>query len=379
MKILFWIIIGLIVHVYCIYPLILLSLRKFMKIKFRKSNGLLPVTIIVSAYNEEDVIETKIGNLLDLDYPKKCLEIIIASDGSYDRTNEIVKRYASKGIRLAGYRIRRGKAETLNRTIPKAKNEIIVLSDANAFFKKDAIQKLVRNFGDVRVGAVCGRLCFDNNGNNKKIGELEGFYWKYETFLKRIEGSRGSLLGANGAIYAIRKSLFTPVPSDTIVEDFLIPMKILEKDYKVLYEPEAIAYEETAKGIVQEMARRVRIGAGDFQSLFLTWRLLNPLHGFSSFAFWSHKVLRWVAPFLLTGVLFLNAFLVGENIYLMLFLAQSSFYLVALLGRVLSNTRIHIRLFGFCYYFVSMNIALLLGFFKFFMGRQSVMWDRTHR
>ncbi|MFH1282151.1 MAG: glycosyltransferase, partial [bacterium] len=209
--------------------------------------------------------------------------------------------------------------------------------------------------------------------------EMEGLYWRYETFLKRAEGSRGSLLGANGGIYAIRKKLFEGVPGNTVIEDFVIPMRILEKGHSVLYEPEAIAYEETAKNIVKEMARRVRIGAGDFQSLFLTRRLLNPLRGFSAFAFFSHKVIRWFAPFFLMAALFSNAFLVGDDLYTGLFIMQCGFYFLALLGRIFSFFNIHTKILGFFYYFVSMNIALLLGFFKFLTGTQSVMWERTDR
>ena len=377
-RVIFWLLIILVVHAYCLYPAILFIFFRLHSRRFRKLDKIPGISIIVSAYNEEAVIESKIEDLLRLDYPKESLEIIIASDGSFDGTNKIVKMYKGDGISLVAYNARRGKAEVLNRTIPKAENDIVVLSDANTYFKKDALKKLVRNFQDIKVGCVCGEIRFKNNRKNN-AGDMEGFYWRYEVFLKRLEGMRGSLLGANGGIYAIRKRLFEPVPSNTIVEDFVIPMKILEKGYRVAYEPRAIAYEETANGIIQEMARRVRIGAGDFQSLILTRKLLNPLRGFSSFAFWSHKVIRWFAPFILTGALFFNAFLVGQRLYLVLFLVQLSFYFAALLGRLFSSTRIHIKILWFCYYFVSMNIALLVGFFKFLTNSQSVMWERTER
>ena len=383
MKILFWIVSLLVVYTYLLYPgllFVLVAIRRPFQPRRMPTTTyeVLPgVSIVVSAYNEESVIEEKIKNCLELDYPRESLEIIIASDGSDDRTNEIVKRFSDKGVILADYKERRGKAEVLNRTIPAAKNEIIVLSDANTFFRKDAIKMLVRNFGDDRVGCVCGEMRFKNSRENK-MGELEGFYWKYEVFLKRLEGSIGSLLGANGGIYAIRKKLFEKIPSNTIIDDFVIPMKILEKGYSVVYEPEAIAYEETAKGIIQEMARRVRIGAGDFQSLILTKSMLNPLRGFSAFSFWSHKVLRWFAPFLLIGALFFNAFLAGEKFYLIIFISQVSFYTAALIGRI-SPKAGRIKVFGVCYYFVSMNIALLVGFFKFLTGTQKVTWERTER
>jgi len=382
-KILFWIVSISVVYTYLLYPVVLWVVTRFRKPltltlshKWEREN-ITGVSIVVSAYNEEVVIKEKIKNCLELDYPRESLEIIIASDGSNDKTNEIVKRFSDKGVVLADYKERRGKAEVLNQTIPLAKNEIIVLSDANTSFRKDALKILVRNFGDDKVGCVCGEMKFRNSRENK-TGELEGFYWKYEVFLKRLEGRIGSLLGANGGIYAIRKKLFEKIPSDTIIDDFVIPMKILEKGYRVLYEPEAMAYEDTAKGIIQEMARRVRIGAGDFQSLILTKSMLNPLRGFSAFSFWSHKVLRWFAPFLLIGALFFNAFLAGEKFYLIIFISQISFYTAALIGRINSKAA-QIKIFGMCYYFVSMNIALLLGFFKFLTGTQKVTWERTER
>jgi len=385
MHILFWLALILITYTYLLYPVALLVLTAFRKpfLPRRRPAAtygveIYGVSIIVSAYNEEAVIEEKIKNCLDLDYPNEKLEIIIASDGSDDRTNEIVRGFSDKGVVLADYKARRGKAEALNQTIPMAKNEIIVLSDANTAFRKDALKMLVRNFGDDMAGCVCGEMIFKSKRENK-TGELEGFYWKYEVFLKRLEGRKGSLLGANGGIYAIRKKLFERIPSDTIIDDFVIPMKILEKGYRVVYEPEAIAYEETAKSIIQEMARRVRIGAGDFQSLVLTRKLLNPLRGFSAYAFWSHKVLRWFAPFLLLGALFFNAFIVGEKLYLMIFMLQIGFYGLAFIGRLFSTSNIHIKTLGFFYYFVSMNIALMVGFFKFVSGSQSVMWKRTER
>ena len=391
MKLLFWVVFISVVYTYLLYPgllFVLVAIRRPFQSRRMPPSTLLETgtatcevlpgaSIIVIAYNEESVIEAKIKNCLELDYPRESLEIIIASDGSDDRTNEIVRRFSDKGVVLADYKIRRGKAEALNQTMPMAKNEIIVLSDANTFFRKDALKMLVRNFSDDRVGCVCGEIRFKNSKENK-MGELEGFYWRYEVFLKRLEGRIGALLGANGGIYAIRKKLFEKIPANTIIDDFVIPMKILEKRYRALYEPEAIAYEETAKGIIQEMARRVRIGAGDFQSLMLTKNMLNPLRGFSALSFWSHKVLRWFAPFLLIGVLFFNAFLAGEKFYLIIFISQVCFYTAAIIGRI-SPKAARIKVFGICYYFVSMNIALLLGFFKFLTGTQKVMWVRTER
>lgn len=381
MELIFWIAAGLIVYGYLVYPVILLMIkaadRRPQAIDHRPET-LPSVSIIIAAYNEEKVIDSKIKNLLELDYPKDRIEIAIASDGSTDTTDLIVSGYAHNGIKLVRLDGRNGKVNAINKVVPDLRGEIVVFSDANTFYKEDAVKMLVRNFDDERIGCVCGELRFRNARQNE-VGNLEGFYWRYEQFLKRNEGMRGSLLGANGGIYAIRKSLFKALPSDTIVEDFVMPMKILEKGYKVIYEPEAIAYEETSQKIVQEMERRVRIGAGDFQALTLTWRLLNPARGFTALSYFSHKVIRWFAPFLLMIALASNLFLLNTDFYKIIFLLQCLFYIAAILGRVLSGFNIRLKAFGLPYYFVSMNIALFLGFIRFCTNSQSVTWQRTER
>ncbi len=378
-KLIFWTSIFLVLYAYLIYPFLLIVIDKTRKrVDVRMTNILPKVSLIIAAYNEEKVIEDRIVNCLSLDYPPELLEVIVASDGSTDRTAEIAGRYVSKGIILLDYKLRRGKVNVLNETIRKAKHSIIVLSDANTGFKRDALKNLVRHFGDDTVGVVCGALYFIN-ADGSKSGELEGIYWKYETFLKRMEGHRGCLLGANGAIYAIRKELYEECPPDTIVEDFVIPMKILQRGYKVIYDPEANAVEESAYKIVQEKERRIRIGAGDFQALFRLLPMLNPAHGFSALAFWSHKVLRWFAPFFLFLAFVTNLSLVGHPYYAAWLLLQTTFYLFALAGQILSKTGVNNKLLSCCYYFVSMNLALFLGFIRYIRGRQNVAWDRTER
>ncbi len=381
MKIIFWISSFLIFYTYLIYPGILWAFfrRKGLIYNHELSavNGDLPfVTILVSAHNEEKVIDGRIHNLLELDYPKEKLEIIIASDGSDDNTDNIVKGYNGKGVRLVSFKERMGKVNVLNNVIPESRGEIIVLSDANTVFKKSAVKILINRFSDKRIGCVCGELNFRKNSG---VENLEGVYWRYEQFLKGIEGARGSLLGANGGIYAIRKELFQKIPADTIVEDFVIPMHILEKGKKVIYEPEAIAFEDAGKVIVQELARRIRIGAGDFQALTLTWRMLNPLKGFSAFAFISHKVIRWLVPFFMIFAFFTNLALSGALLYKALFAMQIIFYLLAVTGRVLVSAHLKARFAGLPYYFVSMNLGLFFGFVKFCFRRQKVTWDRTER
>jgi len=378
MKLLLIICLSAIFYSYILYPILL---KIFVRIRPQgaQDETYLPfVSIIIAAYNEDKVIEKKVQNCLSLDYPKDSLEIIVASDGSTDRTNDIVRQYAQAGIQLIAYPQRRGKVNVLNSTVPGAKGDIIVFTDANAVFQKDAISKLIRPFSNEKIGCVCGLLKF-LSAEGSSSGELEGVYWRYETFLKKREGAMGSLLGANGAIYAIRKELFFACPPDTIVEDFVIPMKILEKGFQVVYDHEAIAYEEAAKHIIQEKGRRIRIGAGDYQALFMLWHMLNPLRGFPALAFWSHKVLRWFAPFFMTGAFMANLFLLSQPLFLGLFIIQCLFYLCAFLGQMLSWIGVSVKILNLCYYFVSMNLALFLGFIRFVTRTQSVAWERTER
>ncbi|MCA9405374.1 MAG: glycosyltransferase family 2 protein [Candidatus Omnitrophica bacterium] len=379
LKIIFWLAVFLLGYSYVVYPIILILIDKLFKSKqFRLSDDLPGVSIIIAAYNEEKVIQARIENCLGLDYPKDKLEIIIASDGSDDRTNDIVRPFAAQGVVLYDYQQRRGKVNVLNETIPKAKYDIVLFSDANTMFKVDAVKKLVRYFGDEKVACVVGALEFVS-ADGSRTGELEGFYWRYETMMKKREGRRGSLLGANGAIYALRKELYEHCPADTIVEDFFIPMRLLNKGYYVVYEPRANAIEEAAHKIVHEKQRRIRIGAGDFQALFRLGPMLNPFKGFSAFAFWSHKVLRWFAPFFLIIAFILNGLLLGEAYYKVWFGLQILFYMSALIGQILSWADHNVKFFNLCYYFVSMNMALFLGFIRFVTNTQNVKWKRTER
>lgn len=380
MNIIFWISVFLIIYTYIIYPAFLFLLSRLKKpLQKETSPQIFPqVSIIIAALNEEKHIEARIENCLKLKYPKDKFNIIIASDGSTDGTVQIAQSFENDQVIVLDRKERQGKVNVLNDIVPNAEGEIIVFSDANTFFDDDALIKLVQPFSDPTIGSVCGRLKFTTaEGSNS--GELEGFYWKFETFLKTIEGQFGSVLGANGAIFAIRKELFFQCPADTIIEDFVVPMKILEKGYHVVYEPHAIAREEAAKNMIQEKQRRIRIGAGDYQALTLLKGMLCPLRGFPALAFWSHKVIRWMVPFCMIIAFISNIFLMHTNIYSIILGFQFSFYLCALIGQLLTWTGIRIKLFNLCYYFISMNMALFLGFISFIMRTHSVKWTRTER
>jgi cellulose synthase/poly-beta-1,6-N-acetylglucosamine synthase-like glycosyltransferase len=391
MALVFWIAAALLVQTYVGYLLSLVAWDAWWQLRGalwfvsqerdrrgrRVGEGFEPnVTLVVPAYDEEGCIGAKLDNSLSLDYPAPRFEVLIGSDGSTDRTDGLVQACPDPRVRLSAA-ARGGKVAVLNRCIPAAQGEIVVLTDANTMIDKRAVRRLVRHFADPSVGAVCGRLKLYNR--LRKEYE-ESTYWTYETLLKLYEGKHGAVLGANGGLYAIRRALFAPLPPDTIVDDFVIPLRILEAGYQVRFDPEAAAYEETTEDYACEFARRARIGAGNFQSLSRLPGLLNPSRGFAAYAFWSHKVLRWCAPLLLALALMANAALAFRSgVYLAIFVGQLGFYALAALGasplpsgglrRVASPAR----------YFVAMNLALLVGFFRFLRGSQRAAWDRTAR
>ena len=362
----FWLSVFLLVHTYVLYPLALVLLDALAQaranLRFiggggdRRGRALAPqgmtVTLVVAAYNEESCIDEKLQNSLELDWPKQDLEVLVGSDGSTDATDAKVSANPDPRIRLSAAP-RGGKVAVLNRCIPFARGEVVVLTDANTMLDPAALEKLARHFRDPDVGAVCGRLRLYNP--TLKAYE-ESAYWTYESFIKFYEGKHGAVLGANGGLYAIRRSLFRELPPDTVVDDFVIPMRILQSGYRVLYDAEAVAWEETTEDYVKEASRRARIAAGNFQSLKLLGPMLSPRAGFASFAFWSHKLLRWTAPLWLALAFVTNLALLHHRWALFAMLVQLGFYGLAIAGRQKLVQRGALRrVASVAYYFTSMN------------------------
>ena len=312
-----------------------------------------------------------------MDYPRDRLEIVIALDGCTDGTAEIVRRYESQGVRLLDFPERRGKSAVLNAAIDELEGEIVLLSDANTGIDPHAAHHLVRWFRDPRVGAVCGRLVLTDSHTGRNVDSL---YWKYETFLKRCEGQLGALLGANGAIYAIRKELYQPIPSQTLIDDFVIPLLVkLRSGCSIIYDCAAVATEETPADVRSEFRRRARIGAGSFQSIGMLWRLLDPRQGWVALSFLSHKVLRWHCPFFMIGALVSNLLLLGIPFYRLVLMSQIGFYLVSVLAAFLPPSIKLLKPLRLATMFTSMNLALFMGFWRWFLGRQNGVWVRTSR
>jgi cellulose synthase/poly-beta-1,6-N-acetylglucosamine synthase-like glycosyltransferase len=327
------------------------------------------VTVLLAAFDEEGCIRQKVQDCLALDYPADRLEIVIGCDGCTDRTADVARAAGGGRVRVVELSPRRGKASVLARLVPAVQGEIVVLTDANVSFAPGALRALARRFRDPSVGAVVGRL-------RLRAPTAEGAYWAYETFLKYLEGKLGCVLGANGAIYAIRRILFSPLPADTITDDFVIPLRIAVRGWKVPFEPTAVAYEDAPEDSRAEFARRARIGAGNWQALARLPDLLDPRAGFVAFAFVSHKLLRWATPFLLAVALVSNVLAAADGPLAVRVLlgAQVAFYALAAAGGrgagAAGRTARH---------FVAMNAALAVGLWRFLLGTQAAAWSRTDR
>ena len=382
-----WSSLALVAYAYAGYPCLVWGLSLLRRDPVEENLGRLAferqarsefpmVSLVIAAFREEQVIVGRIMNALLQDYPADRLEILIGVDGNEDCTGELVQGIADQRVRLLQFPIRRGKASVLNDCVEQARGEIIVFSDANTMMDSKAIRNLVRHFGVPEIGGVCGRLVLVDPFSGENV---DGIYWKYENFLKRCEGRLGGLLGVNGGIYAIRKSLYQPIPAHTIVDDFLIGMRIHLQRSQLLYDDSAVAFEETPATIEAEFQRRSRIGAGGFQSLAWLAPLLNPLRGPIALTFWSHKVLRWLCPLLLIAGVVSNIALATQPGYARLLLLQELFYIGAWAGlRFLQGTGLP-KICRLPAMFVSMNLALLVGLGRWMRGIRGGTWQRTER
>lgn len=379
-KIIFFFSIFLLFYAYGGYLYLLRLITRLLRKKHIRTSDFKPkVSILIPVYNEEKVIRQKIENCLELDYPKEQLQIMVCSDCSNDKTAEIVSEYIDKGISFLSYNVRRGKTGVINASVPEAEGEIIVLTDANTMFNADAVSELISMYSSEEIGAVLGqvKLVVPEEGRGVK---KEVQYREFEAFQKYAEGLLGATIGAFGGFYSIRKKVFTPLPSNAYSnDDLIIPMRILQSGYKVIFNREAISIEDTGQNVKEEFIRRVRIGAGNFQSFFLMPYLLNPFRGKIFFLYVSHKVLRWFSPMILLILLISNILLFKEYPYNIFCCMQAGFYGIAVIGALFSKMHITLPLISSIYHFVSMNVAVFFGFFRYLRGIKSAVWESTER
>ncbi|WP_066172853.1 glycosyltransferase family 2 protein [Bacillus marinisedimentorum] len=376
LSIILWVLIGLTLYVYVGYPILLTLFSSLFKKSINDSPDYTPkVTYFIAAYNEEKVIGQKLANSVQLDYPADKLEIIVVSDDSSDRTNEIVESFVTRYpyVKLNVVKGRQGKTAALNHSVPSAKGDILVFSDANSMYKKDALRQLVKHFNDNQIGGVCGELKLINP-TSSSIGESEGAYWKYEKFLKTIETRTGSTIVANGSIYAIRKQNFREM-NINVGDDMQNPLIIIGQKKRFIYEPNAVTVEETSPDAKEEFGRKVRIVTRSFTGLLHYKKMLNLFTRPGFFVkYMSHKVLRWLVPYYLILIFVINIFLLGDFIYDLLMVAQVLFYALAVAGIKYKSKITYIP-----YYFCLVNYAALRGTLRAIMGKKQATWKPTQR
>ncbi|MDI6780491.1 MAG: glycosyltransferase family 2 protein [bacterium] len=374
--IIFWGCISVIFYVYFGYFLLVLLISTLRKKDIQRDESFTPyVSLLIPAHNEESVIREKIENSLRLDYPKDRLEIIVVSDGSIDDTNKIVAEYQDKGVVLHAISERGGKIAAQEIVIPMLLGEIIVFSDANTMYYPDSIRKLVRNFADNTVGGVSGDVRLIAAG--KSFDASEGLYYKYERFIQQNESKIWSLIGADGAMYAIRKELYVSPKLNAVSCDDVIPMAVAMAGYRVIYEPEAIAVEDSAPCWKVEFRRRVRMAAFGINK-FLWDRSIPSIHQpWLLVEYLSHRLFRWITPFFFISLFVSNIFLLPvSKLYWVIFILQIGFYLFALIGMKLKVDR---HIFGICFYFCLNNIGNIIGVIKGMIRMQGNLWKPTER
>lgn len=380
MEFIFWASLALILYTYIGFPLFVL-LRGFIADRTYYKGDITPsISIVIAAYNEADAIGAKLENLLSLDYPKKQMEIIVASDGSQDETNAIVKRYTKQGVKLLPLP-RQGKAAALNAAVTLASSDILVFSDANSMFDSQALRNLVQPFADASVGGVAGNQRYLANVGSGPAGEGEKSYWRFDRRLKEAQSRAGNVISATGAIYAIRKKLFISVP-EGVTDDFVTSTRVIAQGRRLVFAADAVAYEPVADEGGREFARKVRVITRGLWAVVFMRQLLNPMRfGFYALQLFSHKVLRRLVVFPLIVLLMANLFLWPESFfYKLTLLGQVGFYGLALIGLLLADTKWgRSKLLSLPYYFCLVNGACLLAALNVLRGHRIVRWNTVRK
>ncbi len=375
----FWTSVCLVIYVYAGYPAALWLLGVLGVSRPVRQLAIEPVvTLVVSAYNEVAVIDEKLRNSLALDYPVDKLHILVVSDASSDGTDALVEACTDSRVELLRMPERGGKTAGLNAAVRRARGEIIVFSDANAMYDRLALRHLVRNFADPEVGAVTGESRYRIAAQDDASTDAENQYWTYELWIKRMESSLGSLVGADGAIYAVRKALYSDLGVADL-SDFVNPLQVVAQGYRNVYETEAVSYESGAEGFGAEFRRKVRIVNRAWRATLKLRSLLNPFrHGFFSLQFLSHKVLRWFVPVFLLTAFLSNLWLAEASvIYSATLAAQGLLYGAAAAGLALERLGRPVRVLNIPYYFCAVNVASLLGIWQALAGRTYTTWNSS--
>lgn len=393
MKLAFWIILFLAVYTYLGYGLLvwgLVNMRRLLGksrlVPIQQLSFQPEVTLVVPAYNEMNCLPEKLANCLALDYPADKLRLLFVAEGSTDGSIDylVAQQASHANLSVVDGNERLGKIEAMNRAMTLVHSPIVIYSDANTILNREAIQNTVRHFQDPDVAAVAGEKRILTDSNEAAAGAGEGMYWKYESFLKRLDTELHTVVGAAGEFFAMRTALYEPVEFDTLLDDFMISLRLAGRGYRVVYEPEAYAMERPSFSVMEEQKRKVRIAAGGFQSIVRLTDLLNPFkHGWLTFQYVSHRAMRWaVTPFCLPILLVLNALIVatgGGWFWWLLLAGQLAFYGAAYMGYQLETRRIRQKILFIPFYFTFMNVCVLLGFVRYHRGGHNGIWEKARR
>lgn len=391
LQIVCWILVFIVIYTYVGYGVLLYALVKLKRI-FRLGKKNIPeadyepeVTLFISAYNEKDYVAAKMRNSQELDYPQNKLHIVWVTDGSDDGTPDLLRKY--ENVTVHHLPERRGKISAMNRGMRFVNTPIVIFSDANTNLGKESIRRIVNLFATPTVGCVSGEKRIVNKESDVASGAGEGLYWKYESALKKWDAELYSVVGAAGELFAIRTNLYRDVEGDTLLDDFIISLRVAQDGYTIQYDPEAYAIETASANVKEELKRKIRISAGGIQAVVRLSSLLNVFkYGTLSFQYISHRVLRWTLTplclLLLIPVSYILACqegLFSIGMYSILFWLQLLFYVAALTGWFLENRSTSIKLLFVPYYFFIMNLSVILGFFRYMKKSQSVNWERAKR
>jgi cellulose synthase/poly-beta-1,6-N-acetylglucosamine synthase-like glycosyltransferase len=391
LKIVFWTFLFIVFYAYVGYGIVLYAIVKIRRVLGLKRKREIQadyepdVTLFIAAYNEKDFVAEKVKNSRELDYPAEKLHMVWVTDGSDDGTPDLLRTF--HGVEVHHQPQRSGKIGAMNRGMKLVKTPIVVFCDANTMLGKESIRRIVNMFSDPKVGCVSGEKRIISKDKDAAAGAGEGIYWKYESTLKKWDAELYSVVGAAGELFAIRTDLYREVERDTLLDDFIISLRVAQEGYTIQYDPEAYAIETASANVKEELKRKIRISAGGIQSVIRLSSLLNIFkYGTLSFQYISHRVLRWtLAPLSLllmipAGLLLaLHEGILGFGFYSSLFWLQVLFYLSALLGWSLENRSIKVKLLFVPYYFFIMNLSVFLGLRRYIKGSQSVNWERAKR
>jgi cellulose synthase/poly-beta-1,6-N-acetylglucosamine synthase-like glycosyltransferase len=393
LEILFWILFFIVFYTFAGYAILVAVLLLFRKMFHSKKSfpeigaeEFPRVCMFVTAFNEADYVDMKVKNMMELDYPADKMQILWITDGSDDGTPEILRKYPNMEVHHLPER--KGKIHAMNRGIQFVNAPIVIFSDSNTTLCRDAVKIIVKTFADPKVGCIAGEKRVMSKDSDNAAGSGENLYWKFESWIKRMDSDLNSAVGAVGELFAIRTNLFSQVENDTILDDFIISLRIAEKGFRIVYTPDAYAIETASVSVSEELKRKVRIAAGGLQTIMRLKGLLNPFrHGMLSIQYISHKVLRWtIAPIALFCLPVVNFLILPEepeirafNFFSYFFYLQVIMYLLALLGWMLEQRKIRFKLLFIPYYFTAMNYASLRGWVRFLKGKQSVNWEKSQR